>query len=378
MGEIYFDNSSTTKVCRAAAEKVMEMMTENYGNPSSLHTMGFRAEQALNAARAKVAAPLGARPEEIYFTSGGTESNNIALFGAAHARRKRGIRIVTTMIEHPSVLNTMKELEKEGFEVIYLKPDEAGQIRPEQVYTAVTPDTILVSMMCVNNEVGSILPLEAVPTAIAASKAPALFHVDAVQAFGKLPLNPGKLKIDLMSASAHKIHGPKGVGALYLKKGVHILPHTFGGGQEKNIRPGTESMPLIAGFGAAVEELPDAAAQLKQMQELNTYCRARLGELDDVCIHSPENALPFILSFSGGGIRSETMLHYLADKEIYVSSGSACSKGKPSHVLTAMGLSRGKVDSSLRLSFSRFNTKEEIDVFIETLKKCFTELTKRP
>ena len=378
MGEIYFDNSSTTKVCRVAADKVMEMMTEHYGNPSSLHSMGFQAEQELNAARAKVAGRMGARPDEIYFTSGGTESNNIALFGAAHARQKRGNRIVTTSIEHPSVLNTMKELEKEGFEVVYLKPDEMGHIQPEQVFEAVTPDTILISMMCVNNEVGSILPLESVSAAINAVKAPALFHVDAVQAFGKLMLKPDKLKIDLMSVSAHKIHGPKGVGALYLKKNVHIVPHTFGGGQEKNIRPGTEPLPLIAGFGAAVEALPDTAAQLQQLRELNGYCRMKLNELDGISIHSPENALPFILSFSGGSIRSETMLHYLADRGIYVSSGSACSKGKPSHVLTAMGLSRGEIDSSLRLSFSRFNTKEEIDIFIDTLIKCYAELTKRP
>ncbi len=378
MGEIYFDNSSTTKVCREAADKVMEMMTEHYGNPSSLHTLGFQAERELNAARAKVADRLGARPDELYFTSGGTESNNIALFGAAHARRKRGNRIVTTAIEHPSVLNTMKELEKEGFEVVSLKPDQLGQIQPEQVYQAVTPDTILVSMMCVNNEVGSILPLEAVPAAIAAANAPALFHVDAVQAFGKLTLKPEKLKIDLMSVSAHKIHGPKGVGALYLKKNTRILPRSFGGGQEKNIRPGTEPLPLIAGFGAAVDALPETNAQLEQLRQLNAYCRTKLREIDGVSIQSSEDALPFILSFSGGGIRSETMLHYLSDREIYVSAGSACSKGKPSHVLTAMGLPRGQIDSSLRLSFSRYNTKEEIDIFIEALIKCYSELTKRP
>jgi len=378
LGEIYFDNSSTTKVCRPAADKVMEMMTEHYGNPSSLHTMGFQAEQELNAARAKIAGRLGARSDEIYFTSGGTESNNIALFGAAYARRKRGNRIVTTAIEHASVMNTAKELEKEGFEVIYLRPDRTGQIQSEQVYEAVTPDTILVSMMCVNNEVGSILPLEAVPAAIAAAKAPALFHVDAVQAFGKLMLKPERLKVDLMSVSAHKIHGPKGVGALYVKKNVTIQPRSFGGGQEKNIRPGTESLPLIAGFGAAVDSLPDANVQLQKLRELNTYCRTRLSEIDGISIQSPDNALPYILNFSGGGIRSETMLHYLADREIYVSSGSACSKGKPSHVLTAMGLSRGEIDSSLRLSFSRYNTKEEIDIFIDALKKCHAELTKRP
>lgn len=214
MSEIYFDNSSTTKVCREAADKVMELMTENYGNPSSLHSMGFRAERELTTARSTVAQQIGARDEEIFFTSGGTESNNLALFGAAHARRKRGNRIVSTEIEHHSVLNTLQELEREGFEVVLLKPDHTGNIPEEAIREAITPDTILVSMMCVNNEVGSILPIQVVPQAIQAAGAPALFHVDAVQAFGKLPLRPEKSKIDLMSMSAHKIHGPKGVGAL--------------------------------------------------------------------------------------------------------------------------------------------------------------------
>lgn len=378
MGEIYLDNSSTTKVCPQAAEKVMEMMTKNYGNPSSLHTMGFRAEREITAARGNIAALIGAKPEEIYFTSGGTESNNIALFGAAHALQKRGRRIVTTAIEHPSVLNTMKQLEKEDFEVVYLQPDSTGKIQSEQIFEAVTPDTILVSMMCVNNEVGTILPLEAVSAAIAAAKAPALFHVDAVQAFGKLPLKPSKLKIDLMSMSAHKIHGPKGVGALYLRKGAHIVPRSYGGGQERDIRPGTESAPLIAGFGAAVNALPDIAEERKAMAELCGYCHAKLSEIDGVTLNSPEDALPYIVNLSAGGVRAETMLHYLADREIYVSSGSACSKGKASHVLTAMGLPRERIASSLRLSFSRYNTKDDIDCFVEALKSGLSELTQRP
>jgi len=272
----------------------------------------------------------------------------------------------------------MSQLEKEGFEVVYLKPDDMGKIQPEQIFEAVTPDTILVSLMCVNNEVGSILPLEAASAAIAAAKAPAIFHVDAVQAFGKLPIKPKKLKIDLMSVSAHKIHGPKGMGALFLKKGVHIVPHTFGGGQEKNIRPGTESVPLIAGFGAAVGMLPDFDTQLKTMETLSAYCRAQLMEINGVMINSAEDALPYILNFSNGGVRAETMLHFLADKEIYVSTGSACSRGKASHVLTAMKLPHERINSSLRLSFSRETTKEEIDIFISALKSGLNELTKRP
>lgn len=378
MAEIYFDNSSTTKVCPEAAEKVMEMMTENYGNPSSLHTLGFRAEQEMTAARKAVAGLLGAKPEEIYFTSGGTESNNLALFGAAYARKKRGRRIVTTAIEHPSVANVMKRLQQEGFEVVSLKPDSFGKISPEQVKEAVTGDTVLVSMMRVNNEVGTILPVEAAAEAIRAAGAPALLHVDAVQAFGKLPLRPEKMGIDLMSVSAHKIHGPKGVGALYVRRGVHIEPYTFGGGQEKNVRPGTESSPLIAGFGAAVQALPETEQELAVLTELCTYCRSELSKIPGVELNSPEDALPYIVNFSAGGVRAETMLHYLSSRGIYVSSGSACSKGKESPVLSAMGLPRERIASALRLSFSRFSTKEEVELFLAALKDGLTEITKRP
>ena len=378
MAEIYFDNSATTRVCPEAAEKAVEMMTRNYGNPSSLHTMGFRAEQELRSAREAVAFLLGAKPEEIYFTSGGTESNNIALFGAARARKKRGNRIVTTQIEHPSVLNTMKCLEREGFEVVYLKPDRWGKLSPEQVREAVTPDTILVSMMRVNNEVGSILPVEAAADAIEAAKAPALLHVDAVQAFGKLPLHVQKLRADLMSVSGHKIHGPKGIGALYVRKGVHIEPLTYGGGQEKDMRPGTESMPLIAAFGAAVKALPDPEDELSVMWELNAFLRAELAKLDGVTVNSPEDALPYILNFSAGGVRAETMLHFLSDRGVYVSSGSACSKGRESHVLKAMGLPRERIASALRLSFCRFNTKAEAKAFIAALRDGLASITKRP
>ena len=214
MKEAYLDNSSTTRVCEPAAAKVMELMTENYGNPSSLHTLGFRAEQALTEARRNIAAALGAKEDEVFFTSGGTESNNLAIFGAAYARKRMGMHIVTTQIEHPSVTNAVRQLEKEGWEVTWLQPDREGHILPEAVQEAVRPDTTLVTMMAVNNEVGTILPLDAAAQAIAAKKAPALLHVDAVQGFGKLDLRPERRKIDLLSISAHKIHGPKGVGAL--------------------------------------------------------------------------------------------------------------------------------------------------------------------
>lgn len=377
MSDIYFDNSSTTRVCPQAAEKAMEMMTENYGNPSSLHSLGFRAERAMEEARAAVAAQLGAEKEEIYFTSGGTESNNIAIFGAAHAQRRRGNHIVTTQIEHPSVLNVMGRLEQEGFTVTYLKPDAAGKITPEQIFAAVNEKTILVSLMCVNNEVGSILPVETAAQAIRVAGAPALVHVDAVQAFGKLPLRPRQAGIDLLSISAHKIHGPKGAGALYVRRGVHIEPHSYGGGQEKNIRPGTEGMPLIAGFGAAVSALPQVRNQLKKMRELHEYCLGALRQIPGIEINSAPDALPYILNFSVPGVRAETMLHYLSDRGIYLSSGSACSRGHESHVLSAMGLSRERIDSALRLSFSRYNTKEEIDVFADALRDGLSNLSRR-
>ncbi len=378
MAEIYFDNSSTTRVCREAAEKVMEVMTEEYGNPSSLHTKGFRAEQEMSAARESVAQALGAEPGEITFTSGGTESNNIALFGAARARRKRGRRIVTTAIEHPSVLNTVARLEQEGFEVIRLQPDGAGKIAPEQFREAVTPDTILVSVMRVNNEVGSIQPVEAAADAIEAAKAPALLHVDAVQAFGKLRLRPRRMRADLMSVSGHKIHAPKGVGALYIRSGVHIEPLTYGGGQERDMRPGTESVPLIAGLGAAVRALPEPEAELARMRELNGFLRRELSKIPGVCFNSPDDALPYILNLSAGGVRAETMLHFLSEKGIYVSSGSACSKGRESYVLRAMGLPKDRIGSALRLSFSRFNTKEEAETFVRALKNGLASLVKRP
>ena len=267
MREIYLDNSATTRVCPEAAQKAVEVMTQCYGNPSSLHRLGFRAEQELNAARKAVAGALSALPEEIVFTSGGTEANNLAIFGGAWARRQHK-RIVTTAIEHPSVLACMAQLEKEGWEVVYLQPDSFGRISPRQVEEAITPDTALVSMMAVNNEVGSILPFETAARVIRRNKARTLLHVDAVQAFGKLALKPGKIGVDLMTVSAHKIHGPKGAGALYIRKGVHIPARTVGGGQEKAMRSGTEAMPAWCAFGAAEQALPSLAQEEKEVRDL--------------------------------------------------------------------------------------------------------------
>ena len=365
----YLDNSATTPVLPEAAQAAVELMTEEYGNPSSLHTKGFAARRRVEAARAAVAARLGARPEELTFTSGGTEANNLALFGAAQARKRMGRKIVTTAAEHDSVLNPCRELEKQGFQVVYLKPDGSGRLPEEALFDAIDGDTILVSVMLVNNETGAVFPVEAAARAIRRKKAPALLHTDCVQAFGKLDFTPQKLGADLVTISGHKVHAPKGIGALYVKKGTRLLPHVFGGGQERGLRPGTESTPLIAAFGRAVELLPKAGDALPVVRDLNARLRRGLGELEGVTVHSPEDGLPYVLSFSAGRVRAETMLHFLAERGVFVSAGSACGRTKPSHVLEAMGLPRDQVASALRVSFSRFSTQEDVEALLQGLRE---------
>lgn len=369
MEEIYLDNSATTRVCEKSAEKVLELMTQCYGNPSSLHKKGLEAQREVAHARQAVAVSLGAQPREIIFTSGGTEANNLAVLGGAAAGRRRGKRIVTTAIEHPSVLEPMRQLEKEGFEVVFLTPDADGRVPEEAVLKAVTGDTILISVMAVNNELGSIQPIEVLKKAVKRAGAPALVHVDGVQAYGKLPLRPEKLGIDLLTVSGHKIHGPKGVGALYVSKNARILPRTFGGGQERELRPGTEAAPLIAGLGAAVEELPDWRQAYSRMEKLRDYTLQKLSGLEGVEVNSPVEGFPYLLNFSALGIRSETMLHFLAQRGIYVSSGSACAKGKQSHVLKAAGLPDSRISSAIRVSFSRENTERDADALAEGVRE---------
>lgn len=373
---IYFDNSATTQPCEQAVKKIEEMLTTCWGNPSSLHGLGFAAEEELNEARRAVAKSLSCTPEEVYFTSGGTESDNLAIFGAAKARQKRGTHIVTTQIEHPAVLNTMAALEKEGFTVTYLASDGEGHISPQAVREAVRPDTVLVSLMAVNNEVGTILPVEAARDAIREQNAPALLHVDAVQAYGKLPLAPGRQGIDLMTVSAHKIHGPKGAGALYIRKGVHIPARTLGGGQEKNLRSGTEAMPAWCAFGAAVKALPPIQQEEAAIRTLWQSCREGIKAIPGTVIQSPEDGLPYILNFSCGGVKAETMLHFLEERGIYVSSGSACAKGKASHVLEAMQLPRQQALSSIRVSFSRENTLEDAQALVQAVREGMETLVR--
>lgn len=374
---VYLDNSATTRVCDEAAQKVMDVMQNHYGNPSSLHSMGVDAEQILNKARENVAAALYCKPSEITFTSGGTESNNLAVFGAVKALRRRGNRIVTTSIEHPSVLNAMRELEKSGFEVVYLDPAADGAIREEDLYSAVNNDTILVSMMLVNNETGTIQPVAAAKKAVKKAQSPALVHCDAVQGFMKIPFRPEKLGIDLVTLSSHKIHGPKGAGALYVRSGARILPIVFGGGQERGLRSGTEPLPAIAGFGEAARIAFEKLSETEKLtRSLKNYCIEELSKIPGIVFNPPAVAdlsdesraalyAPHILNFSVLGIRSETMLHYLESKGVFVSSGSACSKGAKSHVLSSMGLPAAVIDSAIRVSFSRFNTIDDAKALVE-------------
>lgn len=377
MEEVYLDNSATTKVCKTAVEKMVYMMENCYGNPSSLHTKGFEAEKYIEKSRQIVSKFIGCNTDEVYFTSGGTESNNMAIMGAVRLRKKYGNRIITTKTEHPSVLSCMKELEKQGFEVVYINPDKYGNISCEDIENVADKNTILVSVMMVNNETGSIYPIGEIKRIIKKKCPNALFHVDAVQGFGKLPLKINSIKADMLSVSSHKVHGPKGVGAIYISKGLKISPIMFGGGQEKGIRSGTHAVPNIVGFGQAVSEIKNIEENLKVVHTINSYLRERLSEIEDIVINSPDNASPYIINFSVKGIRSETMLNYLSSKGVYISSGSACAKGKRSHVLESIGLPSEIIDSSLRLSFSTYNTKDDIDIFLRYLKQGMKEIAKK-
>ncbi|CZT55780.1 Cysteine desulfurase [Eubacteriaceae bacterium CHKCI005] len=376
MQDIYLDNSATTAVCKEAVERMVQVMTVSYGNPSSLHQKGIEAEDEMDRARRAVAARLNCTEREIVFTSGGTEANNLALFGGTAAKKRAGKRIVVTQLEHSSVYETADALEQQGFEVIRLAPGPDGKIPVQSIYEAVNEDTILVSMMLVNNETGAIQPVEHIKKAVKKAGAPALIHCDAVQAFGKMSCRPAALGVDLMTVSSHKIHGPKGAGALYIRKGTRILPRQFGGSQEQAIRPGTEGVPSIAGFGAAVEALGDTVQHAAEASKLWNALWEAAEKLPGVRINSPKDALPYVFNLSVEGIRSETMLHFLAGKGIYVSSGSACSKGALSRPLAAMGLNRKTVDSALRISFSRFNRIEHVEALVAGIEEGIARLRK--
>ncbi len=372
--EVYLDNSATTPVCERAQKNALFAMAEEWGNPSALYTRGMNAEKLLEKAREAVAKVLSSRSDEIFFTGCGTESNNTAIFGAAEKLRKRGNRIVTSAIEHPSVKEPMKRLEEEGFQVVYLPVNHEGKVEESALREAINEKTILVSLMAVNNETGAIQPVDRVKEIIKEKGSPALFHCDGVQAFGKMPLDVNRLGVDLLSISGHKVHAPKGVGVLYKRKGLALPSYMLGGGQEKGFRSGTEAVPLIWALAGAIEELGNPADTLKLMEELNKYAKQRLLEIEGLVINSPEDALPYIINLSVLGYRSEILLHFLEAEGICVSSGSACSKGMQSGVLGAMGLDGKRADSALRISMSRNTAKEDIDLLAEAIKKAQTKL----
>lgn len=351
---IYLDNAATAKPCAEAVRAAAECAERCFGNPSSLHKMGIEAEKALLKTKNIILQKLG-REGEIYFTSGATESNNLAVFGTANARKRRGNRIVTTAIEHPSVAEPMKKLREQGFEVVELKPCEHEDFE-QAIIDAVDDRTILVSCMAVNNETGFVIDSKRVYNNIKKRLPHCVVHVDGVQGFCKVPIFA-----DLISVSAHKIHGLKGVGALYKSKDVRLVPTVYGGGQQGGLRSGTEPVELIAAFGAAVTAYPE---NLDCFSELKEYLLQLLSGLSSVTVNS-YNSVPNIVNFSVKGVRSEIMLHFLEERDIYVSSGSACSRGKVSTVLSALGVSAKEADSAIRVSFCRDNTKEEIDLLVE-------------
>ena len=372
--EAYFDNSATTKVLDSVRDIVVKTMTEDYGNPAAKHRKGMEAEQYIRDARKIIADTMKVQEKEILFTSGGSESNNIALIGTAWANQRAGKHIISTSIEHPSVYNPLGVLEELGFEVTILPVDHDGHISLKELEEAIRPDTILVSTMYVNNEVGAVEPVEEISKIIKAKNPSTLYHVDAIQAYGKYVIRPKKQGIDLLSVSSHKIHGPKGVGFLYIRNGVKIKPLIYGGGQQAGLRSGTENVPGVAGFGAAAKEMyTNHAEKIQKLIELKDYMTDRLGEIEGTVINSKkgEASAPQIVSVSFEGVRSEVLLHALEDKGVYVSSGSACSSNHPgiSGTLKGIGVAQKLLDSTIRMSFGMFNTKEEVDYTIDVLKE---------
>ena len=372
---IYLDNSATTKPCEKAIKYINNALTATWGNPSSLHILGMQAENIVTNARNATAKLISAKPSEIIFTSCGTEANNTALMSVL-ARKNRGNRIITTAIEHHSVLETAKRLEGLGFEVIYLKPNSRGVINLCDLENALNDKTLLVSIMLVNNEIGTIQPISDAVKLTKRLSPNAYFHCDAVQAFGKMPINVTKLGVDMLTASGHKIHGPKGIGFLYKNQKCHISPFITGGGQESGMRSGTESVPLIAGLHGAIDDLPNLDTALLKMREVYDYAKEKLTENGLAEINSFDSGLPYILNISVLGYKSETLLHFLESRDIYVSSGSACAKGSTSYVLKELGLNDKYIDSMLRLSFSRDTEKQDIDKLFDALKDAKLKLRK--
>ena len=377
--EAYLDNSATTRVFDCVRDVMVQTMCGDYGNPSSLHRKGVDAETYVKESRAAIAASLRVNEKEIYFTSGGTESNNLAIIGCAMANRRAGNHIITTMIEHASVINTMKYLEENGFEITYLPVDRFGMVRVEDVAAAIRRETILVSIMYVNNEMGAVQPVEAIGLTIKKIKPSVIFHVDAIQAFGKFRIRPRRQGIDLLSVSGHKIHGPKGVGFLYVRDRVKIRPIIFGGEQQMGLRSGTENVPGIAGLGAAVTEIyRDHEARMEYLYQLKERFINGILRMEGTAVNGPEprQGAPHIISVSFEGVRSEVLLHALEDRGVYVSAGSGCASNHPmiSPTLKAIGVRRDLLESTLRFSMSIFTTVEEIDYTLQVLNELLPML----
>lgn len=379
MMEAYFDNSATTRCYACVRDIVVKTMMEDYGNPSAMHKKGVEAESYVKAARETLASILKVKEKEILFTSGGTESNNLSLIGGAMANQRRGKHIIITEVEHAAVSMPASYLKEQGFEVSLLPVDAAGVVRLDALEELLRPDTILVSVMYVNNEVGAVMPVAKIGEMIHRKSPNALFHVDAIQAFGKYRIYPKKLGIDLMSVSAHKIHGPKGAGFLYINEKAKVQPQILGGGQQGGLRSGTENVPGAAGLGAAAaESYRDFDRKIAHLYELKErMAEGLLSRCNAILNGMPvKEGAPHILSVSFSGVRSEVLLHTLEERGVYVSAGSACSshKRKASSTLTAMGLSKGQIESTIRISFSEENTLEEVEYCLSVLEEVLPTL----
>lgn len=372
---IYLDNAATTRPCAEAVEAITKTLTEDWGNPSAQYRFGIDAARLLRSARQSVAEALGAETDRVFFTSGGTEADNWAIFAAAERLGKRGRHIVTTAVEHHAVLHPMQKLQERGFAVTYLQPDSLGRISAESLQAALRPDTVLVSIMMVNNESGAVMPIEAMAKLTHRLCPNALFHTDAVQGFFKVPFRARTLGADLISVSGHKIHAGKGVGALYMAK--NLPPYLHGGGQESGLRSGTENLPMIAGFGAACKaQLPKRMADIAEQTRLKKLLQALLSELDGVTLLGAQDA-PHIVNLAVGGLRSQGLINALQERGFCVSAGSACSKGHRSHVLEAMGVDTRLIDGSIRVSLSGETTEEEIRAFADALPQVIAALSRR-
>ncbi|GAA6384371.1 MULTISPECIES: cysteine desulfurase family protein [Clostridium] len=371
----YLDNAATTQTRPEAAQAAVTAMTEEWGNPSSRYAFGQEASGRLKEHRAQVAAGLGCRPEEVYFLSCGTEGDNWAIAAAVEKNRRKGKHIITTAIEHAAVLEPIRELERQGYEVTWLQPDQQGIITAEQVEAALRPDTILVAMMLVNNELGTVLPVAETARAIRAARCPALLHCDAVQGFLKVPFTPEGLGVDTLAVSGHKVHAPKGIGALYIRRGLRLPPLIRGGGQEEGLRSGTEPTAQTAAFAAAVEAgRASLERDLAHMRELKDYAARTLREQVPGLELIGAGTAPHILPVTLPGYKSEVVLRFLSDRGIYVSSGSACHKGKPSHVYAALKLPKPQLDGILRISFSYDTAREDVDALVQGLKEAQAQL----